>query len=336
MIARLRDGAGTGPKALALLALALAVAYPLTKGDPYWYTVLTTALVYGILALSLDLLWGYTGILNLAPAASFGLGAYGWAVVSTRVDGTKGSWLALGAALAVPAVLSALVAFVSFFAGARDIYFALITLAVGLVLQQVAQVWTKVTGGSNGILGMPYPTLGKTFDTPESFYFLTLGATVVAFGVCWWLVHGRLGTVLTAIRESDRRAETLGYSTLRYRVIASALSGALAGLAGMLYAPSTGIVDPSVFGVALSVQVFVWVAVGGQGTLLGPLIAAVLISVGQQKLTGSSATAYLLGTGVVFLAVVLFLPGGLASIGRLLRAPLAGLRRPAPVGETGP
>jgi ABC-type branched-subunit amino acid transport system permease subunit len=318
--------AGLASKSLALLALAVAIAYPLTKGDPYWYTVLTTALAYGILALSLDLLWGYTGILNLAPAASFGLGAYAWSVVTTRLDGGEAAWIALLAALAIPALISALVAVVSFVAGARDIYFALITLAVGLVLQQVAQVWTDVTGGSNGILGMPYPELGASFDTPEKMYFFTLGCAVVAFLLCRWLVRGRVGVVLTAIRESDRRAETLVYSTLRYRVLASGVSGALAGLAGMLYAPNTGIVDPSVFGVALSVQVFVWVAVGGQSTLLGPLLAAVLISVGQQELTGDSATAYLLAMGGVFLFVVLFLPGGLSSLPRVVRGRLGRLR----------
>lgn len=324
MIARLRTGAG--PRALGFVALAGAVAYPLTKGNPdWWYTVLTTALIYGILALSLDLLWGYTGILNLAPAASFGLGAYMWAIVSTRIDGTQGSWLALAAALAVPAALSALVAVVSFSAGVREIYFALVTLAIGLVLHEVAQIWTGVTNGSNGILGIPYPTLGipgvaeTSFDTPSSFYFATLVLTVFVFLLCLRLVRGRVGTVLTAIRESDRRAETLGYSTLGYRVLVSAISGGVAGLAGMLYAPSTGIVDPSVFGMALSVQVYVWVAVGGQGTLLGPLIAAALISVGQQTLAGSSAAAYLFTTGAIFMLVVLYLPGGLASLSRLAR-----------------
>jgi branched-chain amino acid transport system permease protein len=310
---------GTRVWLLGVIAVGIAIAYPLAKGQPYLYTILTIALVSGILALSLDLLWGYTGILNLAPSASFGLGAYAWAVVGARIDGPAGSWLALLTALTLPALASALVALVSFFAGVRNIFFALITLAFGLVLQQIAQAWTPITGGSNGILGIRFPTFVGTFDTPQSLYFLTLGATVVALLLCWRLVRGRVGIILTAIRENDRRAETLGYSTLHYRVLASAVSGAIAGLAGMLYAPSIGIVDPSVFGVALSVQIFVWVAVGGQGTLLGPLIAAVLISIGQQTLTGSSATTYLLATGIVFLAVVLFLPGGLASLGHVLR-----------------
>jgi urea transport system permease protein len=304
---------------VGLLVVAAAIVFPLTKDDPYWYTVLTTALVYGVLALSLDVLWGYTGILNLAPAATFGLGAYAWGIVGTRVGGERGIWLALLAAILVPAATAALVALVSLWAGAREIYFALVTLALGLVLEQAATVWTGVTGGSNGLLGIPWPTFGgKTFTSPSDLYFLTLGATAAAFLLCLGLVRGRVGAVLAAIRESDTRAETLGYSTLRYRVLASAISGALGGLAGMLYAPTTGIVDPSVFGVVLSVQVFVWVAVGGQGTLYGPLAAAILISVGQQTLTGSSATAYLLAIASLFLVIVLFLPGGLASLPRLV------------------
>ncbi|MCU1500391.1 MAG: urtC, partial [Acidimicrobiales bacterium] len=119
---------------VGLLVLAAAIVFPLTKDDPYWYTVLTTALVYGVLALSLDVLWGYTGILNLAPAATFGLGAYAWGIVGTRVGGERGIWLALLAALLVPAATAALVALVSLWAGAREIYFALVTLALGLVL----------------------------------------------------------------------------------------------------------------------------------------------------------------------------------------------------------
>jgi branched-chain amino acid transport system permease protein len=130
--------------------------------------------------------------------------------------------------------------------------------------------------------------------------------------------------------------ETLGYSTLYYRVIASALSAAIGGLAGMLYAPLTGIVDPSLFGVGLSIQPFVWVAVGGQRTLVGPLVAAVLISTGQQTLAGSFASVYLLGIGTVFVLIVLLLPGGLASIGPVLLKIFDRLhpqRRAAPILE---
>jgi urea transport system permease protein len=334
---------GAAPRArwLGGVVLGAALLLPVFSGDAYWFNVIATSMVFAILALSLDLLWGYSGILNLAPALSFGLGAYAWGIVGTRVEGIEGTYLAALAAVGLPALVAAVVAFVSFSAGARDIYFALITLALTLVLQQVAQSATDLTGGSNGLIGVPWPTVGipgvfeTTYDAPDSFYYVTVVATAAVFGFCVWLVSSRVGTVLEAIRESDQRAETLGYSTLRHRVMVSAVSAAIGGIGGMLYAPLTGIVDPSVFGVALSVQAFVWVAVGGQGTLVGPLIAALLISTGQQTLTGSSATAYLLGIGVAFILVVLFLPGGLASIGTRMRG-VGGLRPRVPAGAAAP
>ena len=310
---------------LGLFVIAAAVLVPFFTSDLYWYTVLATALIFGVLALSLDLLWGRAGILNLAPALSFGIGAYAWGIVTGEVEGVAGTYLALGAAIAAPAVLAALIALVSFKAGTRDIYFALITLATALVVQQIAEVSTDFTGGSNGLIGIAWPTFGipglweATLSTPRDLYFMAAGMMAVAFGLCAWLVASRFGTVLAAIRESDLRAETLGYSTLTYRVTISAISAGLAGVAGMAYAPVTGIVDPSVLGVALSIQVFVWVAVGGAGTLVGPLVAAILLSTGQSTLTGDSATAYLLATGVIFILVVLYLPGGLAGAGEQVR-----------------
>jgi urea transport system permease protein len=310
----------------AAVLLVAAALVPVVSSDVYWYNVIATGLVFGVLAMSLDLQWGYSGIINLAPAMSFGLGAYSWGIVGDRIEGIGGTYVALLAAAAVPALLGAVVAFVSFKAGTREIYFALITLALTLVLEQVALAATGLTGGSNGLLGIAWPEIGIpgafeiVFDTPESYYYLVVVLTAIAFVVCTALVSGRFGSILAAIRESEHRAETLGYSTLRYRVAISTIAAALAGVAGMAYAPLTGIVDPSVFGVALSVQVFVWVAVGGAGTLLGPLVAALLITAGQSSLTGSSATAYLLVIGVVFILIVLFLPGGLASVGERLRS----------------
>jgi ABC-type branched-subunit amino acid transport system permease subunit len=326
--------------AAALLAAAL---FPVMSSDAYWYTVIATALVYGALALSLDLLWGHSGVLNLAPALAFGLGAYAWGIVTGEVDGITGTYLAIAAAILVPAIFSGLVALVSFKAGTREIYFALITLATLLVLQQVAESSTDLTGGSNGLIGIEYPTLGipgvweVTLESPDSLYYLAWAVAAIAFAFSVWLVWSRVGTVLAAVRESDLRADTLGYSTLRYRVMISAISAGIAGLAGMAYAPITGIVDPAVLGVALSVQVFVWVAVGGSGSLIGPMIAAIGLSIGQSELTGSSASAYLLGTGVVFILIVLFLPGGLASALKYARRPFGGsgpgLKGPAPATE---
>jgi urea transport system permease protein len=309
---------------LCVAPLAAALLLPWLTDNPYWLTVIATAMAFSILAVSLDLLWGYSGILNLAPAMSFGLGAYTWGIVAAGAEGSWSTYVAVFCAIALPALVAALVAFVSFSVGTRDIYFALITLSLTLVLQQSAQSAAWLTGGSNGLLGIAWPTLGvpgfieKTFDDPKAFYLLVTIVTIAVVVFCKWLVDGRIGAILTAIRDNRQRMDTLGYSTLHYRVLVSAIAAGLGGLAGMLYAPVTGIVDPSLFGVSLSIQPFVWVAVGGQRTLFGPLLAALLISIGQQTLTGAFASFYLLSIGAIFVVVVICLPAGLASLGPLV------------------
>lgn len=333
MTRRARRGPSWALAAGAAVVLALV---PFWTSDPYWMNLLASGLAFGILAMSLDVVWGYAGILNLAPAVSFGIGAYGFALVTQDVEGVLGTYLGIGAAMAGAAALTAVVALVSLRAGARGIYFALITLALGLALERGAQAWYDVTGGSNGLIGIAMPELGGGLQiaTPLDFYWLILVATALAFVVSAVLVKRRTGTVLEAIRESEQRAETLGYSTIAYRVFASAFSGALGGLAGALYAPLTGIVEPSVFGVALSVQVFVWVAVGGQATLIFPLLAALAITIGQSELSGSAGSWYLLIMGVIFILVVLVLPGGVASLaGRLTGPRRPRLGRPSPPPE---
>jgi ABC-type branched-subunit amino acid transport system permease subunit len=327
-------GLGKGKVYIVAGLLAACLVLPLLTPDIYLLTVIGSGLLFGILAMSLDLLWGYSGILNLAPALSFGIGAYSWGIVSDLIEGSLGTLIALVVVLLLSAGLAAGVAFVSFRSGAKEIYFALITLALTLALQQIAMVATDLTGGSNGLLGISWPAVGVpgvfefSFDTPVSLYYLAAATAAAAFWVSARVVAGRFGKTLRAIRESDLRAETLGYSTLRHRVTISAVSAALAAVAGMLYAPMTGIVDPSVFGAALSIQVFVWVAIGGAGTLVGPFIAALLLTSSQATLSGSSATVYLLVTGVGFVLIVLFLPGGLASLGSRFRR-----RQPQPVSR---
>lgn len=326
---------GRGARYTAIGLFAAALLFPAFTTDAYFLTIICTGMAFGMLAMSLDLLWGYSGILNLGPALSFGIGAYTWSIVSSRVEGTLGTLLGLLAVVVISSALAAGIAFVSFRSGAKEIYFALITLAMTLAFQQIAQVATGLTGGANGFIGVPWPVLGLSdslqfsFDSTTSLYYLTVAVAALAFLGCAKLVGSRFGTVLRAIRESDNRAETLGYSTLAHRVVISAGAAVLAAVAGMLYAPLIGIVDPSTFGVALSVQAFVWVAVGGAGTLIGPLVAALLLTSGQATLSGSSATTYLLATGVGFILVVLFLPGGLASLARR-GSPLGRLRRPTP------
>lgn len=302
------------PFAVLVIFMALVPTW-VTSG--YWLDLVALGLIFGLLALSVDLLWGYAGILNLGPVVSFGLGAYTWAIVTQRIEAEWGMYLALAGAVAVPALLAGVVAYIAFRGGAKEIYFALITLALTLILDQVARGWLSFTGGSNGILGIPWPTFGGVaFDTPVAFYYFVLAVVACVLLACMWLVRSRIGLIFQATRQNETRAETLGYSTLRFRVLASIIAGGIAGLGGALYAPLIGIVEPTVFAVALTVQAYVWVAIGGQGTLIWPVATALVITVGQSEVTGGSAVLYNLGIGAVFIAVVILMPGGLASVVR--------------------
>ncbi|MFL0713686.1 MAG: branched-chain amino acid ABC transporter permease [Microcella pacifica] len=193
------------------MVLILAIALPGATPDAYLIIIVGTGLVFGMLAMSLDLLWGYSGILNLAPALSFGIGAYSWGIVGGQMEGAFGTLVAIAIAVLIGAAVAAGLAYVSFRAGANGIYFALMTLAAALVFQQVAQVATDLTGGSNGLVVFTWPTFGLpgvaefAFDTPVLLYYLILATVVVTFCGAAALVGSRFGTVLKAIRESDQR-----------------------------------------------------------------------------------------------------------------------------------
>jgi branched-chain amino acid transport system permease protein len=304
------------PRTVAWVVVFVAAAVvPLVVSDPYYLLVVATGLAFGLLAVSLDLQWGHGGILNLAPAVSFAVGAYTWGTVASRIEGMSGTVAALLCAAVLPAVLFAVVTFVAFRFGARDIYFALITLALSLALLQGASSAVGLTGGSNGLVGIPAATVGSTeLFEPAAMYWFTLVVVAALVVVTSVVLAGRPGRLVAAMRVNDQRFVSFGYGSLSRKVAVSSAAGALGGVAGALYAPLTGIVEPSVFGVALSVQVFVWVAVGGAGSLVGPFVVAVGLTCAQSFLSGGSASAYLLITAVAFMVVVVALPGGLASL----------------------
>lgn len=313
------------PRALAWVVVFVAAStFPFLVSDAYYLLVVATGLAFGLLAVSLDLQWGHGGILNLAPAVSFAVGAYSWGILASRIEGMSGTLTALLCAAALPAALSAIVTFVAFRFGARDIYFALITLALSLALLQVASSAVDLTGGSNGLVGISLATVGTTeLWTPLNMYWFTLVVVAALVIVTSTVLAGRPGRLVAAMRVNDQRFVSFGYGSLSRKVVVSSAAGALGGVAGALYAPLTGIVDPSVFGVALSVQVFVWVAVGGAGSLVGPFVVAVGLTCAQSLLSGGSASVYLLVTAVAFMVVVVALPGGLASLFKLRRRQVA-------------
>lgn len=318
----------------ALLAAGLLIYWRFS--DPFGLFIVSSALVLSLLALSVDLQWGYAGILNLGPAAYLGLGAYTYAIMQREVTAGSPTWLAFAVAILLGIILAVVVAFPAFKARTLAIYYALITLAVSLILQRWTTASYDLTGGSNGITGIPLPDfslpgLNLELTNSDQFFPLAAGVVIVAYLACLWLTRSRFGRVLVAIRDDEDKVATLGYDVAGAKLIVAAIAGALGALAGALYAPLIGTAHPSLFGIALSIQAYVWVAVGGQGTLLGPLLAAIALKLLENRLRGFSADGYVMVLAAIFMLVVIFLPRGIAGLftveTKTLRDRLARIRR---------
>lgn len=289
------------------------------SADPFGLFIMSSALVLSLLALSVDLQWGYTGILNLGPAAFLGLGAYTYALVQRKVTAGSPTYLAFALAIALGIVFAVAVAFPAFRVRTLPVYYALITLAVTLILQRWTAVSYDLTGGSNGLVGIPLPDfslpgLELQLTSPEQLFPLAAGVVILAYLGCLWLTRSRFGRLLVAIRDDEEKVATLGYSVAGAKLAVAAIAGALGALAGALYAPLIGTAHPSLFGIALSVQAYVWVAVGGQGTLIGPLLATLGLKLLENRLRGVSADGYVMILAAGFILVVLFLPKGIAGL----------------------
>ncbi|MGW3967058.1 branched-chain amino acid ABC transporter ATP-binding protein/permease [Amycolatopsis sp. NPDC005003] len=300
-------------KAVAATALALLlVAAPFGLGA-FTLAILTLGLAYGLFAFGLDLAWGRAGMLSVGHAAFFGLGAYAVAI------GQDHGWppaLTLAPAIVASVVLALLVAGIGLASAVPDAPLILLTLGVGLLLQKAATSFATVTGGSNGM------SVSDTGVVPA--YYRTLVVAAVLVALCGWLLRGRFGAHLVASARNPERAEQTGIDTKRVRTAAFAVSATVSTVAGALYAPVAGLVSPPVFGLALSTSVLVWLAVGGRESVLGPFLAAVVLTAGQQLLGSSWQSWYVLGLAAVFVFVVQVLPGGVAGTVR------ASLRRGKP------
>ncbi|WP_206796538.1 ATP-binding cassette domain-containing protein [Amycolatopsis sp. MtRt-6] len=292
-------------KVLAGTALAVLLAAAPFGLGAFTLAILTLGLVYGLFAFGLDLAWGRAGMLSVGHAAFFGLGAYAVAI------GQDHGWppvLTLGPAIVVSVVIALLVAGIGLASAVPDAPLILLTLGIGLLLQKAATSFTVVTGGSNGM---------SVSDTGVvTGYYRTLVVAAVLVALCLWLLRSRFGARLVAAARNPERAEQTGIDTKRVRTIAFAVSATVSTVAGALYAPVAGLVSPPVFGLALSTSVLVWLAVGGRESVLGPFLAAVVLTAGQQLLGSSWQSWYVLGLAAVFVFVVQVLPGGIAGTAR--------------------
>ena len=304
----------------ALLVLALCSIPWLVSS--YATTALRDALILAIFAVSYDLLWGKAMVLTLGHAVFFGVGAYGVAIATTQLEWSwlQGLWLGTAAAV----LLAASVGILLLYAGVRLHFFAIITMAILLITRQLATSWQSVTGGDVGILGIPGIRIdlpGGSLDLSDerSSYLLALAALVLVLLGVWGLVRTRYGLVLASIGMNEFRAKHCGFDTSWHLVLVFTLSAALAAFSGALYAGMAGVVAPDLFSILLSTEVILWVAVGGRGTLLGPVLAAVFFTRVQQEVSSYSTDLWPLILGVLFLVCVLALPHGLVGLLRSRR-----------------
>ena len=293
---------------MALAALALVTA-PAWLTSPYHLHVLIMAGIFTILALSLNLLLGYTGQLSLGHAAFFGIGAYTSALIALKLEWSF--WLAMPSAAAAAGIAGWAIGRLAL--KLRGAYFVLVTISFAGVISLVSINWMDLTNGPLGLPGVPAPTLGPwTLRTKHAYYYLVLAAAALAYLVCHRLVYSRIGRALVALRENEPLAESVGIDATRYLVLAAVISAALAGIAGSLYAHYTRFVSPEVFLFTYTVTMVIMVVAGGQGTLIGPVIGALLFTALHEALREAVAWQWqMLAYGVVLVAFVFFLPRGI-------------------------
>jgi branched-chain amino acid transport system permease protein len=293
----------------ALVVLTLTA--PLWLANPYYLHILIMAGIFAILALSLNLLLGYTGQLSLGHAAFFGIGAYTSALLTLRLDWSV--WAGLTAGMLTAAVAGWAIGRLAL--KLRGAYFVLVTISFAGVISLVSVNWMALTNGPLGLPGIPPPSLGPwSLRSKAAYYYLVLAATALAWLVCARLVGSRIGRAFVALRENEPLAESVGIDVTRSLVLAAVVSAAMAGLAGGLYAHYTRFVSPEVFLFTYTVTMVIMVVAGGKGTLAGPLVGALLFTALPEALREATSWQWqMLTYGVILVLLVRFLPLGIVS-----------------------
>ena len=338
-----------GPVVVVLFLVALFSPAYFFNDDRYWLPLFTRYMALALFALSVDLIWGYTGLMSLGQGLFFGAGVYavGYSLMFQKacfdadmplvqqanmprfpllsslpdwVGYLVHIWFAISLAVLVPVLVATLFGYATFQRRIKGVYFSLITQALLLAFFTLTDSNLPYTGGR---VGMPYlprlNLLGHEFQMLDQYY-LTAGMLSICFLVSLALVRSKFGKVLTAIRDSEYRVLALGYNTAMYKTFIFAYAAALAGIAGALYVSALRTAGPDVMQPAFSIEILILVAVGGRGTLFGAIIGAVLVNFGKTIINDKFATYWPIILGLLFVLVTLFLPngilGGLRSIFR--------------------
>ncbi len=296
-----------------LVVIASLAAAPFALGEFRLY-LLTTILVFGLFAASLDLLVGYTGLLSAGHAAYWGVGAYTAAIVATRL--TPNAFVSIGIAVAVTVIAAAVTGLLA--VRARGVYFLMLTLAFAQLLFTLSETWDDLTHGSNG-LTTPGPRLhpgddGSTLADGTSFYYYVLVAFLVGYAFLRLVVRSPFGDALVGIRENEARMSSVGYNVFAYKLAAFCIAGAVAGYAGALSAQHAKYVSPGDVSFEVSAIALVAVIVGGRATLFGAVLGAAFVYILRDELSSTFSEHWRIVLGLVFVAVVYALPRGLGPV----------------------
>ncbi|PLR81240.1 branched-chain amino acid ABC transporter permease [Bacillus sp. V33-4] len=277
----------------------------------YYVNIFTEILILGVFAVSLNILVGQTGLVSLGHAAFFGAGAYASGLAAANVSSNVFIMLAIG--MLVTFLLSLLIGFVS--TKAHGFYFLMLTLACSQMFYSIVYQWTDVTGGSNGLSGIPSPVLfGNTaLSNQVLIYYFTLVVFSVLMVLISKLLHSPLGYVFIGIKENDERMKSIGYNTAFYKNLSFLIAGTLGGLAGGLYVIFNGFISPTDVHWTMSGSVLIMVLIGGAGTLWGPVIGAAFIVI-LETIISSYTENWMMIIGVAFILFTIFAPEGIAGL----------------------
>jgi urea transport system permease protein len=310
----------------------------------YMVSLLGKYLSYAILALALDLVWGYCGILSLGHGAFFALGGYAMGMYLMRQIGTRGVygnpvlpdfmvflnytelpwywlgfdnfWFAMAMVVIVPGLLAFVFGFFAFRSRVTGVYLSIITQAMTFALLLAFFRNDMGFGGNNGLTDFR-DILGVSVQA-QSTRAILFAATAITLAisvlVCSMIVNSKLGKVMVAVRDAESRTRFLGYRVEYVKLFAFTVSAIMAGIAGALYVPQVGIINPSEFEPSNSIEVVIWAAVGGRGTLIGPIIGAIVVNVGKSWFTTAFPEFWLFALGALFVLVTLFLPKGIVGV----------------------
>jgi len=297
----------------SVFLLAVAASLPLFISSKYYLHVAIISILYVIIAQSLNLVVGYLGYISFAHNALYGIGAYASAIMVVKLG--ISFWVALPAAIIITSLAGLLVGLLPLGLKLKGPYFALVTMAFGLVIMSVVHNWESLTGGPKGFASIPSPNalLGISFNSRQAYYYLVLFFATLVVLFMWRLTKSKVGRTFEAIREDEDMAEAIGVHVGYYKVLCFTISSGLMGLAGSLFAHYSRFLGPDMFALSEAVDQLTMVIIGGMGTIGGPIIGAILLVILPEALRGLAGYRQIIFSVILILAIM-FMPKGLAGL----------------------